>query len=88
MSFIIQLFNPVVTSLFIRTEVEFIRTEVEQFEDTIGKIFAEYTECAYFLWNSLPISVSDQYDLRVNIYDVLLLLEAVLNSEQGSHKVS
>ncbi|MEO3706562.1 hypothetical protein AAFM79_18665 [Trichormus azollae HNT15244] len=48
----------------------------------------EYTEYAYFLWNSIPISVSYQYDLRVNIYDVLLLLEAVLNSEQGSHKVS
>jgi hypothetical protein len=79
MSFRIQVSNPSVKF--------FVGTQVEEFEEAIGKIFPEDTEYAYFIWNAIPIRVSYDYDLRVNIDDVLILLEALLHSEQGSHQV-
>jgi hypothetical protein len=79
MPFRIQVSNPPVKS--------FVGTQVADLEEAIEKIFPEDTEDAYFLWNGIPIGVSYDYDLPENVYDVLVLLEALLNSEQGSYTV-
>ncbi len=77
--FTIQVGDPLVKS----TKQE----RVEYLYQAIETIFLDDTENAYLLWNLVPVRIDYKYDLYVLIDDIPPLLNALLNSEQGSHRV-
>ncbi|MCP2727256.1 hypothetical protein [Limnofasciculus baicalensis] len=77
--FAIQVGNPLVKS----TKQE----QVEYLYQAIKTIFPDDSENAYLLWNLVPVRIDYKYDLYVLIDDIPPLLNALLNSERGSHRV-
>jgi hypothetical protein len=62
--------------------------ERESLSSAILAVFPEATEDAYMVWNWVPIRINYNCDLSVMLEDVLLMLAALLQSEDGSHLTS
>jgi hypothetical protein len=77
--FTIEVGNPIVRS----TKEE----QVEYLYQAIATIFPDDTEKAYLLWNLVPVRIDYKYDLYILIDDIPPLLNALLNSDRGSHRV-
>jgi hypothetical protein len=60
-------------------------TKVGSYYEAFKKIFEEYTEDAFLIWNDIPIRMTYSHDLYVNIYGIHMLLKSLLNSEKGSY---
>ena len=61
--------------------------QVEYLYQAIETIFPDDTEKAYLLWNLVPVRIDYKYDLYILIDDIPPLLNALLNSDRGSHRV-
>ncbi len=77
--FCIQVCNPIVQPS--------VGREVEYLYQAIATIFPEDTETAYLLWNFIPIRIDYNDDLYVLIEDIPSLLEVLLSSDKGTHRV-
>jgi hypothetical protein len=62
--------------------------ERETLSSAILAIFPEATEDAYMVWNWVPVRINYNCDLSVILEDVLLMLTALLQSNDGSHVAS
>ena len=78
-NFCIQVSNPIVQPP--------AEAEVEYLYEAIVRIFPDDTEKAYLLWNSIPVRIDYKYDLYVLIEDIPRLLDVLLSSDKGTHRV-
>jgi hypothetical protein len=77
MEFLVQVSNPIIWD---QTGVE-----VENLSQAIRKVFEEYTETIFLSWNGIPVSMTYEHDLAVNLGSILVLLENMLSSREGSY---
>jgi len=55
---------------------------------TIEEFFPIHTEDLILYWNWIPVRIGYKYDLSVLIDELLPLLSAILQSDQGEYQVS
>jgi hypothetical protein len=60
--------------------------EVEDFRQAFRKVFEEYTEDAFLIWNDIPVRLTYEYDLYLHLDSILSLLECLLTLEEGTFK--
>jgi hypothetical protein len=79
MGFIIQASDPLIWDQS--------NVEVEDFWRAFRKVFEEYTEDAFLIWNDIPVRLTYEYDIYLHLDSILILLEGLLNSEEGTFKL-
>jgi hypothetical protein len=62
--------------------------ERETLSSAMLAVFPEATEDAFMLWNWVPVRMNYNCDLSVMMEDLLLMLNDLLKSDQGSHVTS
>jgi hypothetical protein len=80
MEFLIQASDPIIWD---QTNIK-----VETYYGALSKIFEEYTEDAYLIWNDIPVRITYEHDLYVNLDCILVFLKKLLESQEGTHRLS
>ena len=79
--FLIQVGNPKLTK---------ISPDDSEFDDVgeiLEEIFPMQTECAHILWNGIYVPLSYKYDLSVLYYEIIELLEFLLDQSQSEKTI-
>jgi hypothetical protein len=79
MDFFIQTSNPLIWDQ--------TGTQVERYYEALSKVFEAYTEDAFLIWNDIPVRMTYEHDLYVNLYDMHMLLKSLLELEEGSGRI-